>query len=218
MLVAEVAALAAGAVVLRKGRRLLELPRRPVEIDTSIPLGELRRSICESATASGLQEPLRRADRQLTGIQELLQAFDHTLGARLKKSELTYERYRRPAESLYVGVLDNLHAVATTARRLASIDKTHVEERLAALRRGEGGEHAGVEREALEERLRLHAEGMTRIGTMLALNERALTSLAAVTGSLDQMETSRERALHDLEGLVSELRSLSQQASRYDER
>jgi hypothetical protein len=59
---------------------------------------------------------------------------------------------------------------------------------------------------------------MTRIGTMLALNERALTSLAAVTGSLDQMETSRERALHDLEGLVSELRSLSQQASRYDER
>jgi hypothetical protein len=215
---AQVAAVVVGVVVLRRSRRLFAPRRESLAVDASAPLAELRRSLQESAAASSLGEPLRRAERQLTNVQELFQAFDHTLAARLSRTELTFERYRRPAESLYVGALDNLHAVATTARRLAGIDAAHAQARLQALRRGEGDEHARVEREALEERLRLHAEGMARIAALLAFNERASTALAAVTSALDQLETSRERAFDDLEKLVAELEILSQQTSRYDER
>ena len=151
---------------------------------------------------------------QLNMLQQKLDSLADVLRQRLDSGELTFGRYLRTAEQVFLSAIDNLHDIAVSRTSIGGINRDYIEERL----RGLGGEGSDDERrqgDTLRERLGLLERQEKRIAELFASNEAAMTALDNTAAALADTRMGRRHASMDADAAMSELEQLASRVRHY---
>ena len=171
------------------------------------------RSAKHKETIKALDEALkeigaRQGAEQLALIERKMQTLRSVLLQRLDEGEITFHRYLRTAEQVYLSGLDNLNELKVASTALAAIDTAYL-----ARRAGETSNEA--ERSAIAERVG-HAKALnTKIEGLLTQNEQIMSALDATTVALAQTQIGPGAAAIDADSAMGELARLAARTKRY---
>jgi hypothetical protein len=179
----------------------------------------LERELEVGREISGCGDLSEQALQQLDRLATTRKSLNSILRDKLNEGELTFARYASSAESIIASIETNLRAVATRFKSLQSIDVEAAKDGLRRLKRK--GEFNTLppedqqESKALEGRLALLSEEAARIGSILKINEQAITQLDQTVISVAGMRTGKGDA-SDLGAAIRDLEDLADRAKRFD--
>lgn len=167
--------------------------------------GKLQAEMAESDFARGV--------KQLKMARQKFDEFLDVLGRKFEMTELTYGRYSGVSETVYLSILDNLDLALAQLRSIRSIDAVYLEEQIAELRaKGAGSE----EIDTLETRKRLRSTALEEVDRLLALNERAMTTLDETALKVAGIQTTKVGSIKDADLAMKELELLAARAADYE--
>lgn len=178
-----------------------------VEAERAARVADLRRDFDDLAFSQGLA--------QLDVLDRKVDAATAVLERRLRRGEITYQRYLGMIRQVYLATLDNLQEVAVTLRAQAGVDAGHVADRLAELRQQPSSPERDREVEALERRRELTSGSRRDIAALMAQNESAMTVLDHTATALAATRTERGSAEMDAETAMRELEDLANRTRQY---
>jgi hypothetical protein len=154
---------------------------------------------------------------QMRQLQAKYDALEALLRRKLDPGEMTFARYLGMTEQVFLAGLDNLTRIADTLRGLSAIDVEHVRRRLHTLA-NDGVESPLQDREAaaLTDRLGLLERQREAVDQWLAENEQAMTQIDHVMAAIANLDTSAGHAAMSMESAMSELKHLTERASKYN--
>jgi len=154
---------------------------------------------------------------QMRQLRSKFEALEGLLRRKLDPGEMTYARYLGMAEQVFLAGLDNLTRISDTLRGLSAIHGDHVRRRLKELA-NDGVDSALQDREAaaLGERLALLERQREAVDQWLAENEQAMTQIDQVMAAIANLDTSAGHAAMSMESAMSELKRLTERASKYN--
>lgn len=173
------------------------------------------------ARISALQSELReigsvQGAEQLEKLQEKFESLESVLKRRLGTGELTYARYLSTAHRVYLAAVDNLNEVAVSLRSVSAVDTGYIQRRLQELEEG-SRTHEERQRgaEPLEERQRLLEKQLTKVASLLADNETAMTVLTNTATALADTKTEAGHAGVDSATAIRDLEALASRVGKY---
>jgi hypothetical protein len=149
---------------------------------------------------------------QLRAIQEKRDSLVGVLNSRLEAGEMTYARYLSSAQHVYLAALENLREVAVAEQSVSAIDHNYIDHRLEELVDHEG-EAAVTERRSLEDRRSLRMTQETKVASLLAQNETAMTVLDRTAIALADATIGRKP--QDAEAAMKALQEMADRAGKY---
>ena len=206
----------AGAKAFSPKARLLEQASAACDAVDVKSLEDLRGTLHRMKRTGGLERVGIQATEQFDRANEKFVSFRDVLGQRFSTGEMTYGRYLRSAEQVYLAVLDDLRKAGTMLEAIASVDEDYVQGQLRPLKRKD--EPSDAERrqiETLEERLELRKSDLEKVTVLLSSNEKALTHLVSASSSLAGISTAEGLAQAGADKAMAELEDLAKRAERY---
>jgi hypothetical protein len=165
---------------------------------------------------AGVEQIAGQAYDQLDNIVKAYLAYKNVLGKRFSVTEMTYGRYLKAGEQVFLSALDDLNRAGTQLEALSAMDFESMRSQQRRLKRREVLDEAD-ERElsALEARFAEHDQQMGLVRGWLANNEEALTQMSAATGTLARLRTQQGLAQLESETAMLQLEELSARAKIY---
>ena len=161
------------------------------------------------------QQALQLRD-QFDGANAKFLNYRALLGAKFDPNELTFGRYMKSAEQVYLSMLDEIQNAATMLTGLRAIDLDQIRAQVRVLKRKASPTDAEVkELETLENRLALREEELRHIRELLSTNEQSLTTLTLAGTALTKLKTEDGRTALDSDTAMRELEELAARAEQY---
>ena len=149
-----------------------------------------------------------KSAEQLNLIEHKMATLRAVLLERLDAGELTFHRYLRTAEQVYLSGLDNLNEIKVAATARQAIDTSY-------LARSAQDAKTDTERAAIAERAG-HAKSLDeKIDTLTAQNEQIMSALDATTTAMAHTQMNAGGATLDADSAMAELARLAERTARY---
>ena len=215
--------LAAGAIVAPKhlSRRSQALEqvaaiRGAVDQGRLADLRQLSTSLTAIQGVPGAEHQALQLRDQFDGANAKYLNFRELLASKFDPNEITFGRYMKSAEQVYLSMLDGIQSAATMLNGLRAIDLDQIRAQVRMLKRKEAPSDAEArELETLESRLEIREQELERIRELLSTNEQALTTLTLAGAALTTLKTEDGRTALDADTAMRELEELAGRAERY---
>ena len=191
-------------------RRYLENLHRQMQENRTKKLAELDCALKELGENDG-GDIGEQGREQFQSIQKKLANFRELLEEKLDSGELTFTRYMGTAEQVTLSVLDNLATVVSLAKSASTIDEAVLAQRIARMK---NAAHSQNEIKALTDRIELKKSQSTKIQSLLAKNEEAMTQLDKAAAAIAELNTDTASGM-DLDTARQALEELVRRAPLY---
>lgn len=153
---------------------------------------------------------------QFDGANAKYLNFRELLGSKFDAGEMTFGRYVKSAEQVYLSLLDGVQSGATIVSSLRAIDLDQIRAQVRTLKRVEAPSDAQVKELAtLEHRMELRESELESLRELLSTNEQSLTTLTVAGTALTKLQTEEGRTALDSDTAMRELEDLASRAERY---
>ncbi len=169
-----------------------------------------RKQVGESVRLGLKEFKETKALHQLTQLNEKFEAFNTVLNLQFDNDEMAHRRYLTTAEQLYFGAVDNLRGYMMLRHSINAIDLEHIHRQLNQK------QLEASSRQALSDRLNIHARAEQEMSDILAGNEQVMTKIDDVTSSLGSIQTREGLGAVRLETAMQEIQVLISRAKKYD--
>lgn len=201
----------AGRYLERLARKLKEQEKQTLQRLAEDLQDCMKIPTCAAGAEQGLEQ-LKRLQGKYRNVQTVLQK-------KLKQGELTYGRFIGAAEQVYLSGLETLKQITVVLQSMGSIDPQYINRRLSELTMLESRTQEGhKEEETLRNRLRLMKEQQTKVDTLLAANEEAMTTLEETTAAIAAMNTSGKVTREEYDSAIRQLQEIAGKAHLYNKR
>ena len=159
-----------------------------------------------------LEQRLQAIDDQKAWNQykELKQRFSNfldVLSRKLNVEEMTYKRYKKIAEEVYMSGMKNLEKIADGFQFIDTEDMGKMKKQAT--------ESGGEESIAINKRLALYEEEMNKIKNIYIENEQAITQMDEAIFSLNNLETQGKDEAMDMKDSMTELEEWTRRVKLY---
>lgn len=153
---------------------------------------------------------------QFDGVNTKYLSFRDLLATKFNPSELTFGRYLKSAEQVYLSTLDEIQRAAVMLSGLRAVDLDQIRARVRMLKRIESPSEAEAEElAAFEQRLEVRERELESVRGLLSSNEKALTTMTLAGTTLAQLQTEDGRTALDSDTAMRELEELASRSERY---
>jgi DnaJ like chaperone protein len=152
--------------------------------------------------------PDDRGLRQYKELRQRLANFLDVLSRKMNVDEMTYKRYKRIAEEVYMSGIKNLEKVADTVRLIDLEDIDSMKQQ---------ADNSGDKvKNTISKRLDMYEKEMDSIKRIYIENEEAITQMDEAIFSLNSIETSMEEEAPDMKDSMAELEEWTKRVKLYE--
>ena len=155
-----------------------------------------------------------RIKQQIAVLDKKLHLFLDVLSQKMEPSEITYNKYKKTFEQVYMMALKNIKEVVASQKIIESIDKKALKTELEQLEE-EGKKQLAKTK---QERLRLFEEETNRLNEILLNNERAIQEMEEVTFEIGRLKGTKGEDQRAIKEAIQDLDEWTDKVKLYNKR
>jgi hypothetical protein len=155
-----------------------------------------------------------RIKQQIAVLDKKLHLFLDVLSQKMEPGEITYLKYKKTFEQVYMMALKNIKEVVASQKIIESIDKEKLKEDLEQLRKAGRKQHVKTK----QERLKLFEEETNRLNEILLNNERAIQEMEEVTFEIGRLKGTKGEDQRAIKQAIQDLDEWTDKVKLYDKR